>query len=104
MTQHNPEELRRREQELQEREHAIRLRELEAEINQPPLQHPIRHRAARQSLLQWRGKMTKVATFLAIVVAVIVALRVAAWLARVVIVGAIAWVVFKIFFEDDRGR
>lgn len=101
---HREEEIRRREREIQAREHALRLRELEAELNEPPLHHPIRHRPSGQPLQRWGRQLKAVVTFLAIVVGVAVALRVAAWLARLLVVGAIAWVVYKMFFEDDRRR
>jgi Flp pilus assembly protein TadB len=97
-------ELRRRERELQERERAIRLRELEAEINQPPLYQNQKHQPPESSRKQRFGKLVKVGKFLALVVAVVVALRIAITLAYVIMVGAIAWVAYKIFFQGDRSR
>ncbi|MDX2215356.1 MAG: hypothetical protein SFY66_18985 [Oculatellaceae cyanobacterium bins.114] len=108
------EELRRREQELRERELQLRLRELEAEIHQlpphssqpssqqPPLLHPTKHEAPPSKVKTWMKKLTTVGKFLAIVVAVVVAVRVASWLATVVIIAGIAWLAYKILFEDDK--
>ena len=97
-------ELRRRERELKEREHQIRLREIEAEINQPPLHQTQKHQSPESSVKQWYGKLLGVGKFLAVVVAVVVAFKVAASLAYVVIVGAVAWVAYKIFLERDRAK
>lgn len=96
--------LRRRERELQAREQAIRLRELEAEINQPPLLQTVKHREPNSSLTPWYGKLVKVGKFLAVVVAVVIAIRVATSLATVIMVGAVAWVAYKIFLESDRSK
>lgn len=104
----NPEEeLRRREKELREREHALRLRELEAEINQthqPPLYETAKHQPSKKSLQQWSKQLVNVAQFMGIAVAVIITIRIATWLTGVVIVGGVAWVAYKLFFESDRSR
>ncbi|MDP8964247.1 MAG: hypothetical protein M3O33_09745 [Cyanobacteriota bacterium] len=97
-------ELRRRERELQAREQAIRLRELDAEINQPPLLQTAKHREPNSSLKPWYGKLVNVGKFLAVVVTVVIAIRVATWLATVIMVGAVAWVAYKIFLESDRPK
>ena len=97
-------ELRRRERELKEREHQIRLREIEAEINQPPLHKTQKHQPPESSVKRWYGKLLSVGKFLAVVVAVVVAFKVAVSLAYVVIVGAVAWVAYKIFLEKDRAK
>jgi len=92
------EELRRREKELQERELAIRMRELEAELHQePPLYKPVKHRESRGATLT---KVINIAKFVGIVVAVVVAFRIASTLAGLVMILAIAWVAYKIFMED----
>ncbi|HEY9638756.1 MAG TPA: hypothetical protein V6D14_35560 [Coleofasciculaceae cyanobacterium] len=95
-------ELRRREQELQAREHAIRLRELESEINQPLVHQTVKHREPESSLKRWYRQLVNVGKFVGIVVAVVVGIKVATWLATVIIVGGIAWVAYKLFFEGDR--
>lgn len=104
MTPHNnrDEDLRRREQELQAREHAIRLRELEAEINQPQLHVTRKHQEPPRPLQRRFKSILNVAAFLGIVVVVAVAVRIATWLATVAMVGAIAWIAYKIFLAGDR--
>lgn len=101
---HNENELRRREQELQERERAIRLRELEAEINQPPLHQTQKHKPTESSLRRWYGKLANVAKFLVLVVAVVLTIRIATSLAFVLMVGTVAWVAYKLFFEEKRSK
>jgi Flp pilus assembly protein TadB len=100
----NKNELQRRERELQEREKALRLRELEAEINQPPLYETAKHQEPQSSLKRRYGQLINVAKFLAIVVAVVVTIKVGLTLAYVLMIGAIAWVAYKIFLESDRSK
>ena len=97
-------ELQRREQELQARERAIRLRELEAEINQPLLYQTQKSQKLETSAKQRYGKLIKVGQFFALVIAVVVAIRIATALAFVIMVGAVAWVAYKIFFQSDRAK
>jgi len=104
------EALRRKEQELQERERALRLREMEAELyqqappNEPPLSPTTKHQASGNQLSQKYRKLLNVAQFLGIVVAVVIAVRIASWLATAVMIGGVAWVVYKMFFEADRRK
>lgn len=95
-------ELRRREQELQAREHAIRLRELEAEIT--PLYQTVKHQEPESSLKRWYGKLVNVGKFLAIIVAVVISIKIATGLATVMMIGAVAWVAYKLFLESDRSK
>lgn len=97
-------ELQRKEQELKDRELALRLRELESELykTEPPLHPTTKQEKPESSFKIWQRKITKIATFFAIVVGVIVAVRVASVLATAVIVGLLAFVIYKIFLERDR--
>lgn len=97
-------EFQRREQELQAREHAIRLRELEAEINQPSLHQTVKHRAPEHSPKRRYGQLMNVGKFVVMVVTVVVAVKIGTWLATVIIVGGTAWVGYKLFFDSDRSR
>jgi ferric-dicitrate binding protein FerR (iron transport regulator) len=102
---HKETELQRRERELQERENAIRLRELEAEIEQAvPIYQTGKHEASESKFQQWRRKLTIVAQFTAIVIAVGVAVMVSSWLATAAIVGGLSWVIYKIMFDKDRPK
>lgn len=102
------EELQQREKELQEREHALRLRELEAELYQqsptsePPISPTSKHREPEGKLNQRFRQVVTVVKFLGIVIAVVVAVRIATWLATAVMVGGIAWIAYKLFLEKDR--
>lgn len=97
-------QLRRREQELKARKHEIRLRELEAEIKEPPIYQTVKHQAPERSPQRGYGQLVKVGKFLAIVVAVVVSIQIATSLAYVILVGAVAWVAYKLFFESDRSK
>ena len=106
-SQHNKdEELQRREQELRDREHALRLREIEAELSQPSLgvSPTVKHTEPESAMRRRLKKLQNVATFFGIVVVVAVAVKIANQLAMAVIVGGIAWVAYKMFFEGDRAK
>jgi hypothetical protein len=49
-------------------------------------------------------KLSNIGKFLAVVVAVVVAIKVANQVAYVVIVGAIAWIAYKIFFDGKNSK
>ncbi|MEG5063865.1 hypothetical protein QUB33_09605 [Microcoleus sp. B3-A4] len=100
-------ELRHREQELRKREQEIRLRELESEIDRSVPEHLTSKYEEPDSkvngkLKQWRRKIIAAAQFTGIVIAVVVAVRIASWLATALIVGGIALIAYKMFIEEDR--
>ena len=100
-------ELRHKEQELRRREQEIRLRELEAEIDRSVPEHRTSKyeepdSQAKGKLKQWRRKLIAVAQFTGIVIATVVAVRIASWLATAVIVGGISWIAYKMFFAKDK--
>jgi Flp pilus assembly protein TadB len=101
-------ELRHKEQELRKREQEIRFRELEAEIDRSVPEYRTTKYEEPDSqvkegkLKQWRRKIIAVAQFTGIVIATVVAVRIAFWLATVVIVGGIALIAYKMFFAEDR--
>jgi len=117
---HKEEELRRREKELEERERAIRLQELEAEINQvptaemnqsqksggadPPLYETRKHQEPEGKLQRWQRKLVKIGTFLGIMVVVGATIWIAKWLAMAVMAGLIGWLGYKLFLEEDRSE
>ena len=96
-------ELQRREQELKDRELAIRLRELEADVNEPPSK-TVKHSETKGSISPWYRKLFKVGKFLALVVVTVVAIKIAAGLAGVLILFGIIWAAYKVFFEGDRPK
>jgi len=100
-------ELRHKEQELRKREQETQLRELEAEIDRSVPEYRTSKYEEPDSqvtgkLQQWRRKIIAVAQFTGIVIAVVVAVRIAFWLATVVIVGGIALIAYKMFFAEER--
>ncbi|MBE9039672.1 hypothetical protein IQ235_02535 [Oscillatoriales cyanobacterium LEGE 11467] len=98
-------ELEQKERELHERERAIRLKELEDELNKPsdpPYYETQKHEKPEGKLKRWSKKLTEIAKFCGIVIAVIVSIRIATWLTTLVIVGGVAWVGYKLFVEGDR--
>ena len=100
-------ELRHKEQELRKREQEIRLRELESEIDRSVPEYLTSKYEEPDSqvngqLKQWRRKILAVAQFTGIVIAVVVAVRIASWLAAALIVGGIALIAYKIFFPEER--
>ncbi|MEG4866448.1 MULTISPECIES: hypothetical protein [unclassified Microcoleus] len=99
-------ELRHKKQDLRRREQEIWLRELEAEIDRSVPEHLTRKYEESDSqvngkLKQWRRKILAVAQFTGIVIAVVVAVRIASWLATTLIVGFIALSAYKMFIEED---
>ena len=100
----NNSEIQRREKELEERERAIRLREMEAEIYkvEPPLYEPAKHEVPESFRQRWSKKLILAGKFSIIVVAVVAAVKIGTWLATAVIVGALSWVGYKLFFESDK--
>jgi hypothetical protein len=97
-------ELQRREAELRKRELEIRLRELESEINPPPLYETVKHEQPEKATDRWKRQIVQVGKFMGIVIAVIVAVRIASWLATIVMIGGIAWVAYQIFLANDRPK
>lgn len=93
--------LQQRERELQEREQALCLREIEAEINQP-LSATAKHHKSKWSLNRRYKPIVEVAKFVGIVIAVVVVVRVVSRLAGAVIIGAIAWFGYTLFFKGNR--
>ncbi|HHP7244634.1 MAG TPA: hypothetical protein ACFE0H_08115 [Elainellaceae cyanobacterium] len=96
--------LRRRELDLQRREREIRLRELEAELSQKeiPIYPTVKHGKPKPK--RWLKKLSNVGKFMLMVIVAAVILRVSAfiaiWLIWAIIVGAIAWVGYKLLLED----
>lgn len=98
-------EIQQREEALRQRELEIRLRELDAEINaqtnniaQTPTHATAKHRPSKR----WFTQLSDAGKFFGIVVAVIVAVKVASWVAALLLFGAIVWVTFQLFKISQR--
>lgn len=99
-------ELRRRERELQAREHAIRLRELEAEIAYPPqrIVHHSTSQSTEGTLKRWSRKFITIVKATAIAVAVIVGIAAGVGLFWIMAIAGIVWVAYKIFSITSRSH
>ena len=108
----NEKDIQRRERELMERENAIRLREIEAEIDRG-----YRRKAAEAEIIKtykkqgsksktqlWGRKLFKVAKFSGFVIAIVILVRIALWLATIAAIGALGWVGYKVFLEEDNKK
>lgn len=97
------EQLRLREQELQEREYALRLREIEAELHQPSISPTVQQPAAAGKLQKY-CQLLNVMAFFGLVVAVVVAVKIASQVATAIMVGGIAWIAYQMFVQGRRSR
>ena len=106
-TEKNSRELRHKKQELRKRKQEILLRELESEIDRSVPTHLINKYEETDSQTnsklkqQWRRKIIATAQFAGIVIAVVFVVRIAYWVANALIVGGIALIVHKTFFEEE---
>ena len=103
-------ELENLQNELQERETtAMRLQELELEIygqhqpqsNEPPLSQKKKQKKRSSSIKTSVKNLGNLGKFLGVFFVILVLFHVAFWLGRVIVVGAIAWVLYKVFLESD---
>lgn len=94
-------ELQRREHDLIQRERELRLRELEAEINQPPLYETVKHEQPEGKLQRWGRKLVMFGKFLAFVVGTVLVIRISTAIAMIMIIGVIGFIGYKLFLEGD---
>lgn len=108
-------ELRQREAELHKRELEIRLRELEAELHQRPSATPTAHvevqtvypgKSAKPETRwqRWQRSISNLAKFCIVLIIVLAAFRVSLLVANIIIVGTVAFVVYKLFFDSKPNR
>ena len=101
----NEDDLRQREAELRQREQEIRLRELEMELNktEPPISPTVKHVEPEKK--NWLHNIPKFAKFGVMVFAsflvVVITWRIASLLVPMIMVGAIAFVGYKLYLEGD---
>jgi hypothetical protein len=69
--------------------------------DQPPVNPTRKYNGKKTRWNQWNGKLWLGLQFALIVIAVIAAIRIANWLGMALIIGMIAWVAYKVFFETD---
>ncbi|MCT7973279.1 DUF3040 domain-containing protein [Laspinema olomoucense] len=102
--QNRQKELAEREREITERERSLRLREMEMELYkaEPPLYKTLKEESGESKIQRWGRQLKRVGKYALVVVGVFAAVRVGTMLASVVIVGAIAWVAYQLFFGSDK--
>lgn len=104
--QNRQKELAEREREIAERERSLRLREMEMELykGEPPLHQTIKQEPTESKLQRWGRQLKRVGKYALMVVVVFAAVRVGTMVASAVIVGAIAWVGYKLFLDSDKSN
>lgn len=102
--QNRQKELAEREREIAERERALRLREMEMELYkaEPPLYQTLKEEPVESKLQRWGRQLKRAGKYALMVVVVFAAVRVGTMVASAVIVGAIAWVGYQLFFGSDK--
>ncbi|MDZ7961012.1 MAG: hypothetical protein RMY34_24550 [Aulosira sp. DedQUE10] len=95
-------ELEQRERQLRQREIELKLREIDAEIN-PPVHKTVKHQPEKVSQ-PWMKKIILGAKFFAVAVAVLIAVRIAAALAGIVMFAALVWMGYKLFLESPKNN
>jgi hypothetical protein len=100
MTEPNQDDLQRREAALRQRELELRLRELENEVDQTPISPTTKQQPSVAKSISWLRKMPLAAKFFGIVVAVIVAVKVATWMASLLMVAGLVWVFYQVFWAS----
>lgn len=96
-------ELEQRERILREREVELRLREMESNIHnsQTPFHHTVKHQP-EDSQKPWVKKAIFAGKLFALGVAALVAAKIASAVAGVIILAALVWMSYKLFFESPR--
>ncbi|MEL6777842.1 MAG: hypothetical protein AAFO06_11340 [Cyanobacteria bacterium J06597_16] len=103
------EDIRRREESLKARELKMRLKEIEKELDNIPNQSSTQPSAAEHvhaevvsdaNTRRLYKKATDIGKFCLVVVSVIVAIRLAAWVGTIVMVLGITWMAYKLFLES----
>lgn len=98
------ENIRLREQKLKARELEMRLKEIEQELDKIPTRETTPYVDA-SPVKKKKGRLTRdaasIGKFCLIVIGTIALVQVAAWVRTTLIVGGVAWMVYKLFIESD---
>lgn len=95
-------ELQRIEKQLREKETELRLRELESQITQEKAQLYQTTKVDSLEKGQWQGKAILGLKLFGLTVAAIIAVRVASFVASAVIVAALVFAGYKLFFDKKK--
>ncbi|OUL30308.1 DUF3040 domain-containing protein [Nostoc sp. 106C] len=98
-------DLEQRERKLRQREVELRLREMERDINRPnpPFHQTVKHQSEKFSQ-PWMKKAILGLQLFGIGVVVLVAVRIAAAVAGIVMFAALAWMAYKLFLESPKNK
>ncbi|BAY62937.1 hypothetical protein NIES22_30130 [Calothrix brevissima NIES-22] len=98
-------DLEQRERDLRQREVELRLREMEADLNpsNAPFHKTVKHPSEKFSQ-PWMKKAILGLQLFGIGVAVLVAARIAATVAGIVMFGALVWMAYKLFLESPKNK
>ena len=98
---HIEEQIRRQEDRVKARELKQRLEEIERGLVEPPVQPTTKHTEPTKTKTKpFSKKIADIGKFLLIVVTVIVAIRLAAWIGTIMMVMGITWMAYKLFLES----
>ncbi|WP_193197026.1 DUF3040 domain-containing protein [Nostoc sp. MG11] len=100
-------EIEQRERTLREREMQVRLREMEADIHasDAPFHKTVKHKhQLENSSKSLMKKLILAGKLFALGVAVLVAVRIASVVAGIIIVAALTWISYKLFFESPKNK
>ena len=105
----NEQDLQQREADLRDRELALKLKEMEQELSRvkqtnPRRQQPSKPATMPSRLRRWRRNAIEGVKLFAVVVGVVAAVRVAYWLASIVLVLGVSYLIYKLFFADRFNR
>ena len=95
-------EIEERERKLREREVELRLREMEADINLP-VHKTVKHQPEK-SQKPWMKKFVLGGKLFLLGVTALVAVRIASAVAGIVIISALVWISYKLFFDSKNNR
>lgn len=98
------EDIRRREESIKAREIKVRMAEIERELEEIAPQPQARQVEVMPPKKKQGGlskKITDIGKFCLVVVSVIVAIRLAAWVGTIVMVLGITWMAYKLFLESE---
>jgi Protein of unknown function (DUF3040) len=98
-------DLEQRERKLRQKEMELRLRELEADMNRhdAPFHETVKDKSEKLSK-PWMKKAILGVQLFGIGVTVLVAVRIAATLAGIVMFGALVWMAYKLFLESPKNK
>ncbi|WP_414563356.1 MULTISPECIES: hypothetical protein [unclassified Anabaena] len=98
-------ELAQRERILREREVELRLREMESDIHTPnaPFQKTVKHQP-HNFQKPWVKKLILGGKLFAFGVVALVAVKIASAVAGIMIIAALAWISYKLFFESKQNH